>query len=691
METKKKPPHASSNSLSPKQAALLSALPLALSRLGRTTARIPSATGALSAATSAAVRALTSAGAAAATAAAAERGMGSSSSSTLSFISACQSAEEFASALPAVAEAWRTGGAAERGSARGEGEAGEYARSLLASSLLRLLPAACLPFAPLRPPSPSAVELLKPQTVSALGRGEERALGSSERKRASGAAGGVAVAIVSALCSLSPPSSGDGSEPAPPPSFGNSWGFSVETSALPPKKKKEEKKKKKGVGSDDGDGGNDSDSGDEDSDKEEEEEEEEGGGEEQEAAAVGRTPSALSLALATYASAWCSFERSDESGATEKRGRLSLSLSAASASAAVAASTTSSRSLSAAAASVPALLEAAFARRSPGLVVAAAQLASVSASAAAATAATAAAAAAGATAAEGAASEAAAPSAAPPRPSCEAARRLLPHLSRAMSFTPSSAARNACYEAWEATLRAMPAAERAAECARLADEAAAAPPPPSPSGRPSAPVPSPPSSPPPNAALEALALHHLSSMVASSWPTPPPSSPAAAGGERGEPCGGGPAPAAAATAAALLASAATARVFPLGPRPLGWGGSEVSLLERVEPVAASLAALRLLLLRGRAAAPLPPSLASGLPAPLAALVSDGEAQRRWRRRTLVSEALLPLRAAACSAAQGLRAAAGEAGKECAGGGSEAGLAVERLLDALARVLELAEA
>ena len=41
-----------------------------------------------------------------------------------------------------------------------------------------------------------------------------------------------------------------------------------------------------------------------------------------------------------------------------------------------------------------------------------------------------------------------------------------------MSFTPSSAARNACYEAWEATLRAMPAAERAAECARLADEAA---------------------------------------------------------------------------------------------------------------------------------------------------------------------------------------------------------------------------
>ena len=57
----------------------------------------------------------------------------------------------------------------------------------------------------------------------------------------------------------------------------------------------------------------------------------------------------------------------------------------------------------------------------------------------------------------------------------------------------------------------------------------------------------------------------------------------------------------------------------------------------------------------------------------------------------MSEALLPLRAAACSAAQGLRAAAGEAGKECAGGGSEAGLAVERLLDALARVLELAEA
>lgn len=515
-----------------------------------------------------------------------------------------------------------------------------------------------MPFAPLRPPSRSAVELqlLRPQTVSALRRGEERALSSPESERASEAAGGVAVAVVSALCSLSPSFGERGNEPAAPPSFDNSWGFSVETSALP----KKEKKEKNSVDSGDGD----------DSD-EEEEEEEEGEGEEQEAAAVGRTPSALSLSFATYAAAWCSFEkRSDEgSGATENREKLPASAASA---VAVAAATTSSRSLSAAAASVPALLDAAFARRSPGLVVAAAQLASVSAAAAA----------------EEAAEVSTFPSPSTSSSESEAARRLLSHLAHAMSFVPSSSARNACYQAWEATLRALPTGQRAAECARLADEAASSSS--SPSWSKSSPCLLPSERLPPNAALEALALHHLASLVAFSWPDSSSSSSSSAEKEkRGEYF---------LAAAAALASAAADRLFPRSSNNrssslshLGWGGSETSLLERIEPVAASLAALRLLLGRSRAA-PLPPSVVSKLPSPLLALVSsDGEEHRRWRRRVLVNEALLPLRAAACSAAQGLRAAAGEAGKECAGGGSEAGLAVERLLDALARVLELAEA
>ena len=172
------------NSLSPKQAALLSALPLALSRLGRTRARFPSATGALSAATSAVIKVLN---ASAAAALAAEGGKSttsssgnngsSSSKSTHSFIAACQRAAEFASALPAVAQAWTENGAEGEGGRQREEEEEEEkgerekARSLLASSLLRLLPAACLPFAPLLPPSPSAVDSLRPQTVSALRRG----------------------------------------------------------------------------------------------------------------------------------------------------------------------------------------------------------------------------------------------------------------------------------------------------------------------------------------------------------------------------------------------------------------------------------------------------------------------------------------------------------------------------------------
>ena len=655
-------------SISHKQSALLSSLPLALSRLHNSRARIPSATGALSAATSALLRAM-SAGAQAAAATAAEgsksgsgsSALSSSSSSLAHFLSACRSAAEFASAMPAVAKAWKSDDAAKGNAEEEEEEA--KARSLLASSLLRLLPAACLPFAPLFPPSPSAIWILRPQTASALRRGEERALSSPAEKRASEAARGVAVAVVSALCLLA--RGEDGGEASP--SFENSWGFAIETSAPPPKRKRA------------GGGGGSSDDGesdDDDDDDEEVEEDEEG---EHEAAAVGRTPSALSLSLATYAAAWCSLG-SEEIGATEKKEALPFSSSA---SAAIA----TSSSLPAAAASVPVLLDAAFARRSPGLVVAAAQLASVSAAAAAAK-----------EAAVVKAAASASTSLASPENSDLDFARLLSHLSHSMSFTPSAAARNACYEAWEATLRAMPLRQRAAECARLSDEAAT---PPSSSSSSS---PSPLR--PPNAALEALALHHLVSLVASSWPgslPPPPPSSRSSWKEQEEEKeeeekeeakannrsdgGGGDFLA----AAAALASAATGRLFPSTSRALGWGGSEVSLLDRVEPVAASLAALRLLLGRSRAA-PLPASFSasSGLPPALAALVSNDEASRQWRRRSLVNEALLPLRAAASSAAAGLRAAAGPRGKECAGGGSEAGLAAERLLDALARVLELAE-
>lgn len=221
----------------------------------------------------------------------------------------------------------------------------------------------------------------------------------------------------------------------------------------------------------------------------------------------------------------------------------------------------------------------------------------------------------------------------PPSPASPATTALLTHLGAAMAGVPSAVARNAAFHAWDAVLASLALADRVGAAVGCAAHAAAG----------------------ASAGVEALALHHLAGMVS-----------AAAGG------GGAVADAAAWRAAApALFTACTARLGP-GPPPLTWP-DDLALAHRAEPTAAAVAGLRLLLLLRRRGGPVGEA-ARGLASP-----SDLAALR--------ARALLPLQAAAARGAASLRAIGADRldAKE-----HEAALALERVREAVARVLELVE-
>lgn len=222
-------------------------------------------------------------------------------------------------------------------------------------------------------------------------------------------------------------------------------------------------------------------------------------------------------------------------------------------------------------------------------------------------------------------------------PTAPHAVTLLAHLTAAMSGVPDAPARNAAFHAWECVLGCLAPADRVAAAVEAADGAAA-------EG---------------SCGVESLAIHHLAGMVA-----------AAAGGGGGGGDGGTDDTSWRLAAPALL-STCTARLTPFPP-PLAWA-DDLVLAERAEPVAAALAGLRLLLLLGKRP--------GGRPA-LAGLGTGDLAPLRTR-------CLLPLQAAAGRGGAALLAIGQERGE--AGQDHESALALERVKEGVARVLELVEA
>lgn len=226
----------------------------------------------------------------------------------------------------------------------------------------------------------------------------------------------------------------------------------------------------------------------------------------------------------------------------------------------------------------------------------------------------------------------------PPTPSIPSTTVLLSHLTAAMAGVPLAAARNAAFHAWDGVLGCLAPGDRVGAAVGAADAAAAD----------------------ESFGVEALAIHHLAAMAVAA---------ASAG------AGTGDSPTWRLASPALL-STCTARLTP-GPPPLSWAG-DVALAARAEPVAAALAGVRLLLLLGRRGEgtgggrphPPPPGLGA----------SDLAALR--------STSLLPLQASAARGAAALRAIGqkrGEGDQQ-----HEGALALERIGEGVARVLELVE-